>query len=75
MQNWSTTAVTPLSYDTEPTILITFDNAKYMFNVGENTNRAFLQSSKNWKKMRGLFLTQVTMQRASGLGGEVKCVF
>lgn len=71
MQNWSTTVVTPLSYDTEPTVLITFDNAKYLFNVGENTNRAFYQSRKNWKRMRGIFLTQVRTQRASGLGGAI----
>ncbi|EKM81596.1 hypothetical protein AGABI1DRAFT_105131 [Agaricus bisporus var. burnettii JB137-S8] len=71
MQSWVTTAVTSLSHDTEPTILVNFENAKYMFNAGENTNRAFLQSSKNWKKMRSVFLTQVTSQRASGLTGII----
>jgi len=69
MQTWSTTVVTPLSYDTEPTVLITFDGAKYIFNVGENTNRAFCQSQQNFKRTRGVFLTQVDSQRAGGLGG------
>lgn len=75
MQSWVTTAVTSLSHDTEPTILVNFENAKYMFNAGENTNRAFLQSSKNWKKMRSVFLTQVTSQRASGLTGTSQCFY
>jgi ribonuclease Z len=75
MQSWVTTAVTSLSHDTEPTILVNFENGKYMFNAGENTNRAFLQSSKNWKKMRGVFLSQVTTQRASGLAGASRCFY
>jgi len=70
MQTWSTTVVTPLSYDTEPAVLITFDGAKYIFNVGENTNRAFCQSRQNFKRTRGVFLTQVGSQRAGGLGGK-----
>lgn len=67
--NWSTSVLSTLSSDTEPTILITFDSAKYLFNVGENTGRSFLQSKQNWKKTRGVFLTSVGMQRAGGLAG------
>ena len=70
MQTWSTTVVTPLSYDTDPAVLITFDGAKYIFNVGENTTRAFCQSQQNFRNMRGVFLTQVDSQRAGGLGGK-----
>ncbi|KAF5362391.1 hypothetical protein D9756_002186 [Leucocoprinus leucothites] len=64
MKSWSTTVVTPLSSDTEPTVLVNFDGAKYIFNVGENTNRAFTQSQQNYKRMSGVFLTQVNSQRA-----------
>ncbi|KAF9454406.1 hypothetical protein P691DRAFT_717421 [Macrolepiota fuliginosa MF-IS2] len=71
MQDWSTTVVTPLSYDTEPTVIVTFPDAKYMFNAGENTNRSFCQSHMNRKRLRGIFLTQVAAQRASGLGGMI----
>ncbi|KAM6497244.1 hypothetical protein JOM56_007717 [Amanita muscaria] len=67
--NWSTSVLTSISSDTEPTIVVAFDNAKYIFNVGENTNRAFLQSRYNWKRTKGLFLTQLGTQRAGGLGG------
>lgn len=67
--NWSATVLTGLSSDTEPTILVTFDSAKYLFNAGENTNRAFMQSRKNWKKMRGVFFTDVGLRTSSGLPG------
>jgi hypothetical protein len=68
--NWSASVLTTVSSDTEPTVVVAFDSAKYVFNVGENTNRAFLQSRRNWKRTRGLFFTQVGTQRASGLPGE-----
>jgi ribonuclease Z len=68
--SWSASVLSTVSSDTEPTVVITFDSAKYIFNVGENTTRAFLQSRRNWKKTRGVFLTSVGTQRASGLPGE-----
>ncbi|KAG1876634.1 hypothetical protein DFJ58DRAFT_865981 [Suillus subalutaceus] len=67
--SWNASVLSSVSSDTEPTVVITFDSAKYIFNVGENTTRAFLQSRRNWKKTRGLFLTSVGTQRASGLPG------
>ncbi|KAF5379502.1 hypothetical protein D9615_006481 [Tricholomella constricta] len=67
--NWSTSVLTSVSSDTEPTIIVTFDSAKYIFNAGENTNRAFLQSRSNWKRTRGLFFTDVGTKRSSGLPG------
>lgn len=67
--SWNASVLSSVSSDTEPTVLITFDSAKYIFNVGENTTRAFLQSRRNWKKTRGVFLTSVGTQRASGLPG------
>ncbi|KAG1734832.1 hypothetical protein EDB19DRAFT_1135271 [Suillus lakei] len=67
--SWNASVLSSVSSDTEPTVVITFDSAKYIFNVGENTTRAFLQSRRNWKKTRGVFLTSVGTQRASGLPG------
>ncbi|KIM85847.1 hypothetical protein PILCRDRAFT_817088 [Piloderma croceum F 1598] len=67
--SWSANVLSTVTSDTEPTIIIEFVNAKYIFNVGENTNRAFLQNRPNWKKTKGLFLTSVGAQRASGLSG------
>ncbi len=67
--NWSTSVYTTLSSDTEPSIVITFDSAKYIFNAGENTTRAILQDKRGWKKVKALFLTRLGTQRSSGVPG------
>lgn len=67
--NWSTSVYTTLSSDTEPSIVITFDSAKYIFNVGENTTRAVLQNGRGWRKVKALFLTRLGTQRSSGVPG------
>ena len=71
---WNASVLSTVSSDTEPTVVISFDSAKYIFNVGENTTRAFLQSQQNWKKTRALFLTSVGTQRASGLPGRARFI-
>ena len=68
--DWSTSVITPLSSDTEPCIVITFLNAKYIFNAGENSIRSAIQTSRNWRRSRALFLTQAKIDKISGLGGE-----
>ncbi|KAI4525783.1 Metallo-hydrolase/oxidoreductase [Schizophyllum commune Loenen D] len=67
--DWSASVLTTLSSDTEPSVLVTFPHAKYIFNVSENTNRAFLQNSSNWKKIQGMFFTQASVQRMGGASG------
>ena len=69
VSKWSTSVISALSSDTEPTIIITFDNAKYIFNAGENTGRAWMQSRAHWRRMKALFFTQVGTQRMSGMPG------
>ncbi|KAF9006200.1 hypothetical protein BDQ17DRAFT_1352945 [Cyathus striatus] len=66
---WSASVLSSVTSDTEPTVVINFDNAKYIFNTGENTNRAFLQSRLSWKRCRGIFFTQNDAKRSSGLTG------
>ncbi|KAL4253032.1 RNase Z family protein [Abortiporus biennis] len=66
---WSSSVLSTVSSDTEPTIVITFDSGKYVFNVGENTGRSWLQSRSYWKKARALFLTSVGTRTCSGLNG------
>ena len=67
--NWSTSVYTTISSDTEPSIVITFDSAKYIFNAGENTTRAIFQSRRGWRKVKGLFLTRLGTQTSSGVPG------
>jgi tRNase Z endonuclease len=68
--DWSTSVLTSLSSDTEPSVVVTFTDAKYIFNVGENISRNALQTSRTWKKARALFLTQAKIDKISGLGGK-----
>jgi ribonuclease Z len=58
------------SSDTEPQIVLEYDGNQYVFNAGENTCRVLVQSRPDLEKMKGMFLTQVSTQRAGGLGGE-----
>ena len=67
--DWSTSVLTPLSSDTEPSIVVTFSDTKYIFNAGENLSRNALQTSRNWKRTRAVFLTQAKIDKISGLGG------
>lgn len=67
--NWSSSVLTSVSSDTEPCIVVTFDNAKYIFNTSENTTRSFLQTGRNWKKARALFYTQARIEKMGGLPG------
>ncbi|KZT20914.1 hypothetical protein NEOLEDRAFT_1172230 [Neolentinus lepideus HHB14362 ss-1] len=67
--NWSLSVLSSHSADTQPSIVVTFDSAKYIFNTGENTTRAFLQSPRRWNKMRALFFSRLDAERGMGLPG------
>ncbi|CAA7269249.1 unnamed protein product [Cyclocybe aegerita] len=68
---WSVNVHTTTTTDTEPSIIATFDNAKYIFGTSENTGRAFLQNNGNWKRSRALFFSQTRVEKMSGLPGLV----
>lgn len=72
--DWSTHVVSATTSDTNPSVVVTFDSGKYIFNVGENTTRTLLHAGSvgtgGWKRMRAVFLTQLTPERVSGLPGE-----
>ncbi|KAI0937587.1 hypothetical protein AcW1_001572 [Taiwanofungus camphoratus] len=72
--NWSASVLSTVTSDTEPTIVVTFDSGKYIFNVGENTSRIWLQSRRHWRKARGVFLTSIGTQRCSGLPVLIHCL-
>ena len=68
--SWSVQAITANTSDTEPSILVTFDEAKYLFNSGENLSRAWLQSPRGWRNARAIFLTSTSSHRVGGLPGK-----
>ncbi|KAJ7035559.1 hypothetical protein C8F04DRAFT_1037200 [Mycena alexandri] len=67
--SWTASVVTSATTDTEPSIILSFNSAKYIFNVAENSNRAFTQKKAHRKSTRAFFLTQVGAQRSGGLAG------
>ncbi|KIY46216.1 hypothetical protein FISHEDRAFT_48033 [Fistulina hepatica ATCC 64428] len=69
--DWSTSVLTTGSADTRPCALVTFDDAKYMFNAPENANRALVQSHLNWRKITGMFFTQCTVDAMNGAAGTL----
>ncbi|KAF8956934.1 hypothetical protein BDZ97DRAFT_1848960 [Flammula alnicola] len=68
---WSTSVLTTLSSDTEPSFMITFNDSKYIFNTSENTMRSFLQSGRLWRRTKALFFTQARVEKMSGLPGLI----
>ena len=68
--SWSVEAISATTSDTEPSILVTFDEAKYLFNTGENLSRAWLQSPRGWRNTRAIFLTSTSSHRVSGMPGK-----
>ncbi|TFK75060.1 hypothetical protein BDN72DRAFT_758625 [Pluteus cervinus] len=71
--DWSTHVHASQTADTNPSVVITFTSGKYLFNVGENTTRAFIQGGTpgggGWKRMKSIFLTGLTPERSSGVPG------
>ncbi|KAI0037252.1 hypothetical protein K488DRAFT_39600 [Vararia minispora EC-137] len=72
--NWAVQTVTVKSADTEPSVLVAFDDAKYYFNVGENALRTFFQSRRGFKRLKAVFVTQVNTRTISGLPGLLMCI-
>ena len=66
---WSASVVSSETSDTDPTVVITFDNGKYIFNAGENTGRVFMEAGAGWRHTKAVFVTGVGSQRAGGLAG------
>jgi ribonuclease Z len=67
---WSANVLSQRSSDTEPTLVITFETAKYIFGAGENTSRSFIQNAGRMNKARAVFLGHLGPDRTSGLAGE-----
>ena len=68
---WSTEVLSSLSSDTEPAVLVVFNDRKYMFNTGEHTMRSFLQSGRLLRRTKCLFFTQSRIEQMGGLPGTL----
>ncbi len=57
--------------DTLPSVLVSFDNKRYLFNIGEGFQRYALQNKIKTAKIDGIFLTRATTEAAGGLPGTL----
>ncbi|KAJ7230661.1 hypothetical protein GGX14DRAFT_584185 [Mycena pura] len=69
--SWTASVITAATTDTEPSIVLSFENPsfKYIFNAAENTNRAFTQKKAHRRRTRAFFFTQAGAERTGGLPG------
>ncbi|KAJ2930031.1 hypothetical protein H1R20_g7064, partial [Candolleomyces eurysporus] len=72
--NWSASVLSALSADSQPSLMISFDDAKYMFNAGEGTVRSQTHSESNRRRIKALFLSQLSLERAGGIPGLLMTV-
>ncbi|KAJ6581025.1 hypothetical protein B0H19DRAFT_1060707 [Mycena capillaripes] len=74
-KQWTASVITANTADTTPTIALSFENSPgfYVFNVGENTRRAFTTRANAHQRAQclNLFVTQTILQRVAGLGGNL----
>lgn len=68
--HWHASVVSSVSSDTNPAIVIHFNEARYVFNTGENTNRAFVQSKATFRKTQAMFFSGLGSDRVGGLPGQ-----
>ncbi|KAJ9120156.1 hypothetical protein QFC22_003055 [Naganishia vaughanmartiniae] len=67
--SWDLRVLTAPSLDTELCLLVTFDNAKYLINCGEGTQRNFVQKKISLRKLDGIFFTNGSAGCVGGLPG------
>ena len=55
--------------DTAPSVLLFFDNLRFLFNVGEGFQRFCVQHRVKLSKTNGIFVTRTSTDAAGGLPG------
>lgn len=66
---WNASVISASTSDTDPAFLVTFGNAKYLFNAPENLTRTFIQRKIGLSKFRCIFLSQISTETSGGLQG------
>ena len=67
---WNATVLASATSDTDPTLLINFDNAKYVFNVTEGFSRTCIQRKVTTNKLRSVFLSRYSTETCNGMPGR-----
>ncbi|KAJ7614656.1 hypothetical protein DFH06DRAFT_129359, partial [Mycena polygramma] len=75
LKRWTASVIKGNSADTTPTISLSFSHnaGLYVFNAGENTQRAFtaVDGANQQKRSLNLFITQIILDRVAGIGGMI----
>jgi ribonuclease Z len=56
--------------DSKASILVAFDFQRYIFNVGEGSQRFCLENKVRLPKVQNVFVTRVDWERCGGMPGE-----
>lgn len=67
--NWHVRCVSVPGPDTDLTLHVAFDNARFMFGCGEGTQRAYVQKRLSLKGLEGIFLLNAENRTRMGLPG------
>lgn len=62
---WTARVLSVPGIDTDLSLYVSFDSARFCFGAGEGTQRAFIQKRTTWRHMQAVFLPD----GASGRGG------
>ena len=55
--------------DSSPSILVFFDNCRYLFNVGEGLQRLSIEHKTKITKINHVFITELSHKNIGGLPG------
>ncbi|WVQ93116.1 hypothetical protein IAU59_000180 [Kwoniella sp. CBS 9459] len=67
--HWHVRAITAPGPDTDLTLHVSFDNARFLFGCGEGTQRAYNQKRLTLKGLSGIFVGSGDSKARSGLAG------
>lgn len=68
--NWHVRCVSVPGPDTDLSLHVAFDNARFLFGCGEGTQRAFVQKRLGLRGLNAIFLPNSESRTRGGLPGE-----
>jgi ribonuclease Z len=68
--NWHVRCVSVPGPDTDLSLHVVFDNARFLFGCGEATQRAFVQKRLGLRGLNAIFLPNSESRTRGGLPGE-----
>ncbi|KAL7422932.1 hypothetical protein Q5752_002229 [Cryptotrichosporon argae] len=69
LPNWSVRAISTPGSDTDLSLFVSFDNARFLFGAGEGTQRAFVQKKTGMRGLAAVFLPGGQHAGRDGLPG------